>query len=77
MKKIYAILAAAAVSSSGIHAQDDHLALESFGQPALNGAKGHSSSRVASRAPADATWEAAGTGIWKEGLLDKLIQSVT
>ncbi len=77
MKKIYAILAAAAVSSSGIHAQDDHLALESFGQPALNGAKGHSSSRVASRAPADATWEAAGTGIWKEGLLDKLIPTVT
>lgn len=77
MKKIYAILATAAIGWTGLQAQD-RLPLEPFNPdaPSLKEAKGALPSRIAAQAPVDATWENAGTGLWQEGLLDKILPTV-
>ncbi|MDE7142362.1 MAG: hypothetical protein K2O33_05680, partial [Muribaculaceae bacterium] len=75
MKKIYTALALVAAGWTGTQAQETrlHLDLTNPGAPSLEEARRGKPSRVAVQAPADATWEPAGTGLWKEGLLDKLI----
>lgn len=79
MKKIYLILAAAAIGlSSGFQATAERLPLEPANPDtqSLNKSGKALPSRVSAKAPADATWEEAGTGMWKEGLFDKIVPSI-
>lgn len=74
MKRFYTLLASAAILFSAAQAQNGRLPMETFtpGMPQLKAARSPKS-RVMSSVPANATWEAAGTGYWMEGLLDQLI----
>lgn len=79
MKKIYLILAAAAIGlSGGFQATAGRLPLEPTNPdtPSLNKSGKALPSRVSAKAPSGATWEEAGTGMWKEGLFDKILPTV-
>ncbi len=79
MKKIYLILAVAAIGlSGGFQATGGRLPLEPTDRATTSLKKSGKTlpSRISAKAPADATWENAGTGMWKEGLFDKILPAV-
>lgn len=75
MKRFYTTLATAALLCAAANAQEGRFTLTPADGPLTRPAVTYTSSRAA-KAPASATWEAAGTGMWKEGFLDKILPDV-
>lgn len=73
MKRIYLILSAAIGLAGTFQAAGEGLSLERITPEALSKGAKTLPHRISATAPADATWEEAGRGMWKEALLDKLI----
>ncbi len=75
MKRFYIILAAAAICATLLPTQAERLPLNPASPETTppNEVKSFRPSRIAAQAPADATWETAGKGMWKEYLLDQVL----